>query len=182
MIRFLDFSLSVIGLILLSPILLSITIIGFFDTGSPIFFQQRVGRYKKPFTLVKFRTMSIDTLSAASHLTPKSSITSFGHILRKSKLDELPQLWNVLKGDMSLVGARPCLYTQVELIQERDRLGVYNYRPGITGLGQIRKIDMSTPKKLAALDFEMHSRLSFLDYIYYIFITVTGKGRGDVIQ
>mgnify|MGYP003136009537 FL=1 len=107
MTRFLDFLFSLFGLILGFPVLLVLYIIGLFDTGSPIFRQERVGRDKRPFTLVKFRTMSVDTVSVASHLASTSSITKFGLFLRRTKLDELPQLWNVLKGDMSLVGPRP---------------------------------------------------------------------------
>ena len=108
MIRTLDFVFSLLGLVFGFPVLLVLCVIGLFDTGSPVFRQERVGRYKKPFTLVKFRTMSVDTASVASHLASSSSITKFGHFLRRTKLDELPQLWNVLKGEMSLVGPRPC--------------------------------------------------------------------------
>ena len=149
MIRFFDFIFSFIGLLFLWPVGIILYIIGLFDTGKPVFVQERVGRYKKPFNLYKFRTMNVNTKSVASHLANQSSITKFGGFLRKTKLDELPQLLNVLKGDMSLVGPRPNLYNQTELIEERDKRGVYDVTPGITGLAQINEIDMSTPKKLA---------------------------------
>lgn len=181
-IRFLDIILSLIGLVLTLPILLLITLIGMFDTGSPIFFQTRVGRFKKSFVLIKFRTMTIDTLSVASHLASSSSITSFGFFLRKTKLDELPQLFNVLKGDMSLVGPRPCLSSQEELIVERDKRGVFSFRPGITGLAQVNKIDMSTPKLLAEIDQKMLDTLSLKNYFKYIVMTIAGKGAGDRVK
>ena len=140
--RIFDFTFSLLGLLFGFPVLLLIYIVGLFDTGKPVFWQERVGRNKKPFVLIKFRTMSVDTVSVASHLASSSSITKIGSFLRKTKLDELPQLWNVLKGDMSLVGPRPNLFNQHELIEEREKLGVYNARPGITGLAQINNIDM----------------------------------------
>ena len=121
MYRIIDFISSLFGLILLSPLLLTVFIFGFFDTGSPLFIQERVGKDKKPFKLIKFRTMAIGTRSIASHLASKSSITRFGLLLRKTKIDELPQLWNVLVGDMSLVGPRPNLFNQNELIIEREK-------------------------------------------------------------
>jgi lipopolysaccharide/colanic/teichoic acid biosynthesis glycosyltransferase len=182
MIRLLDFIFSLLGLVCGFPVLLIIYIIGFFDTGSPLFMQERVGRYKKPFSLLKFRTMSIDTASVASHLAPHSSITSLGGFLRRTKLDELPQLWNVLNGDMSLVGPRPGLYNQVELMEERDTQGVFDVRPGITGLSQVNEIDMSTPKLLAETDSEMIQHLNVRLYFKYIFMTVLGKGSGDRIN
>lgn len=182
MIRLLDFSFSLIGIILAVPFFLILFVISLFDTGSPIFKQKRVGRNKKPFTLVKFRTMNVDTASVASHLASSSSITKFGHFLRKTKLDELPQLWNVLKGEMSLVGPRPGLFNQEELTQERDERGVYNVRPGITGLAQINEIDMSTPKLLAETDRKMIDELNLSSYFKYIFLTVVGKGSGDRVK
>jgi len=182
MIRFLDLAFSFTGLLLGFPIFLILFIIGLFDTGSPIFKQERVGRYKKPFTLVKFRTMNVDTVSVASHLASSSSITKFGHFLRKTKLDELPQLWNVLKGEMSLVGPRPGLFNQDELTQERGERGVYNVRPGITGLAQVNEIDMSTPMLLAETDRKMIDELNLTSYFKYIFLTVAGKGSGDRVK
>ncbi|RZJ52088.1 MAG: sugar transferase [Flavobacterium sp.] len=182
MIRIFDFLFSFFGLLFLWPILLVLYIIGLFDTGSPIFVQERVGRFKKPFKLMKFRTMPVNTKSVATHLSKDITITKFGSFLRKSKLDELPQLVNVLLGDMSLVGPRPNLFNQTELIKERDKRGVYNAVPGITGLAQINEIDMSTPVELAEKDAEMLKSLSISDYFGYIFSTVGGKGQGDRIK
>jgi O-antigen biosynthesis protein WbqP len=182
LIRLCDIIFSIIGLFLTIPILLVTIIIIIFDTGSPLFLQERVGRYKKPFTLIKIRTMRKDTPSVASHLASPNSITSFGRFLRRSKLDELPQLWNVLIGDMSLVGPRPSLYSQTELITARQKLGIYSARPGITGLAQIRGIDMSTPQLLAETDAEMLKDLRPAKYMGYLFQTVVGAGRGDAIR
>jgi lipopolysaccharide/colanic/teichoic acid biosynthesis glycosyltransferase len=181
-IRILDIVFSFLGLSLGLPILLVIYLVGLFDTGSPIFVQERVGRNKKPFALVKFRTMSIDTVSVASHLASTSSITPLGGFLRKTKLDELPQLWNVLKGEMSLVGPRPNLFNQEELIKERELRNVYNVRPGITGLSQISNIDMSTPKLLAETDAKMIDSLRLVSYFDYIIKTALGKGYGDRVK
>ncbi len=182
MIRLFDFIFSFLGILFLLPIGLILFIIGLFDTGDPIFIQERVGRNKKPFKLFKFRTMELNTKSVASHLASKSSITKFGSLLRKTKLDELPQLINVLMGDMSLVGPRPNLFNQLALIEERDKQGVYQYLPGITGLAQINEIDMSTPKELALKDAEMLKSLTLGSYFKYIFVTLAGKGQGDRVK
>lgn len=179
MIRIIDFFSALIGLIVLSPVLLITSTIGYFETGSPIFIQTRVGKNKKPFKLVKFRTMKVGTSSVASHLVDTNSITKYGTILRKTKIDELPQLINVLKGEMSLVGPRPNLFNQEELIQQRSALSIYDVRPGITGLAQIKNIDMSTPQLLAATDKEMIDNLNLKNYFKYIMMTVTGSGSGD---
>lgn len=179
MIRLFDIVFSLLGLVLGAPLLLLLTLIGLFDTGSPIFRQVRVGRHQQPFTLIKFRTMKVDTASVATHLACSSSITPFGHFLRRTKLDELPQLWNVLKGEMSLVGPRPGLFNQEELTAERARRGVYDVRPGITGLAQVNEVDMSTPVLLAETDRRMIQGLTLADYFKYIFMTVAGKGTGD---
>ncbi|HAS8338599.1 sugar transferase [Vibrio vulnificus] len=182
MIRLIDFLTAFFGLLLLWPVLLVVTIIGLFDTGSPIFVQERVGRNKKPFKLIKFRTMSVDTQSVASHLASSSSITKLGAFLRKTKIDELPQLINVLKGEMSLVGPRPNLFNQEELIKARDALGVYDVLPGITGLAQVQNIDMSTPELLAKTDRQMIDTLTINGYFKYIIMTVTGSGSGDAVK
>ena len=182
MLRVFDFVFSLLGLVFGFPVLLIIYIIGLFDTGSPVFKQERVGRNKKPFTLVKFRTMSVDTASVASHLASSASITKIGGFLRKTKLDELPQLWNVLKGEMSLVGPRPGLFNQAELTAARDSQGVYGVRPGITGLAQVNDIDMSTPELLAKTDAEMIKNMTLRNYFKYIFQTVLGAGAGDRVN
>jgi lipopolysaccharide/colanic/teichoic acid biosynthesis glycosyltransferase len=182
MIRLIDFTASFFGLLFLWPILLIVSIIGLFDTGSPIFIQTRVGKNQKQFKLIKFRTMSIETKSVASHLARNASITKLGKFLRKSKIDELPQLINVLKGDMSLVGPRPNLFNQVELIKERDKLGVYSVLPGVTGLAQVQNIDMSTPVLLAKTDKQMIDTLNLSNYFKFIFMTLTGSGSGDAVK
>jgi O-antigen biosynthesis protein WbqP len=157
-------------------------IIGWFDTGAPLFRQQRVGYQQQLFTLVKFRTMKPGTASVATHLADATAITPFGHFLRRTKFDELPQLWNVFKGEMSLVGPRPCLPTQQKLIQERAQRAVFHARPGITGLAQIQNIDMSTPEKLAITDAKMLETLNLRHYFTYIIQTVLGKGSGDKVR
>lgn len=179
MLRLLDLVLAAVGLLVLWPVLLVLYVLGLFDTGSPLFKQVRVGRGRKAFTLVKFRTMRVNTASVASHLADSTAITPFGKFLRRTKLDELPQLWNVLKGDMSLVGPRPCLFNQTELIAERDKRAVFSVRPGITGLAQVSHIDMSTPVLLAETDSKMIATLSLRAYFSYIVATVLGKGGGD---
>lgn len=181
-IRFFDAFFSFAGLIILSPFILVLTIIGYFDTGAPIFRQKRVGKEMREFYLLKFRSMHINTDSVATHMVNQKAITPFGKFLRKTKLDELPQLWNVLKGDMSLVGPRPNLFNQEELIHERSKRGVYDVRPGITGLAQINEIDMSTPNLLAEKDAEMIASLNIANYFKFIFLTVSGKGQGDRVR
>lgn len=182
MIRVLDVSIALTGLILGLPLLLVLLVAGYIDTGSPIFHQVRVGRYRKPFVLVKFRTMRPDTASVATHLADASAITPFGSFLRRTKLDELPQLYNVLIGEMSMVGPRPCLFNQEELIAERTTHGVLNARPGITGLAQVKGIDMSTPRLLAETDAQMLASLSLSTYLKYILLTALGKGAGDRVK
>jgi O-antigen biosynthesis protein WbqP len=180
--RIFDVFLSAIGLLLTWPILFVIFLLGLSDTGSPLFFQGRVGRNGREFTLIKFRTMRPDTASVATHLADSSAVTKLGKFLRRSKLDELPQLWNVLCGDMSLVGPRPCLPTQTELLHERNIRGVLMHRPGITGLAQVNKIDMSTPVLLADTDAQMLNKMNLINYFRYILLTVMGKGSGDRIK
>jgi O-antigen biosynthesis protein WbqP len=172
MIRLLDLTVSFFGLLLLFPLFILIFFLGFLDTGYPLFIQKRVGLNLKNFTLIKFRTMKIGVLSAGTHLIDSSNITCFGYFLRKLKLDEFPQLLNVLMGHMSLVGPRPCLPNQKRLIIERKKRGIYKVKPGITGLAQVSGINMSRPLILAKTDLKMIKQINLFYYFYYIFKTV----------
>lgn len=180
--RVIDVVFASLGLVLALPALLILFLFGWLDTGAPIFRQVRVGRHQQPFTLIKFRTMDPRTKSVATHLADPTAITRWGRFLRRSKLDELPQLWNVLRGDMSIVGPRPCLYTQTELIKERAARGVFEARPGITGLAQISGIDMSTPQLLAETDARMLQHLNTFTYLRFLVKTILGSGRGDRVR
>ncbi|WP_026332703.1 MULTISPECIES: sugar transferase [unclassified Thioalkalivibrio] len=182
MIRILDVVLAVVGLVVAAPVMAVLWMLGWMESRSPLFRQERVGRYHRPFVLVKFRTMRPDTASVATHLAESSSVTRLGGFLRKTKLDELPQLWNVLKGEMSLVGPRPCLVSQVELIAAREARGVFAVRPGITGLAQVNGIDMSDPERLAEVDAKMIGSLTLGGYFRYLVLTLTGKGSGDRVR
>tara|TARA_B100001287_G_scaffold270632_1_gene269670 strand:- start:890 stop:1420 length:531 start_codon:yes stop_codon:yes gene_type:complete len=172
MIRILDFLFSFFGLILLSPILILIFVIGLFENGSPLFIQKRVGCNLRSFSLIKFRTMPKDVRSAGTHLIKDIQLSSYGYFLRRTKIDEIPQLLNVLLGDMSLVGPRPCLINQSKLISERKKRGVFKVRPGITGLAPINGIDMKTPTLVAKTDQKMIKNMSLYNYFYYIFKTI----------
>ena len=180
--RLADIILSSVGILISLPLLAVFILFGFLDTGSPIFRQRRVGRNLQPFTILKLRTMRMDTHSVPTHLTNVAAVTPFGRFLRRTKLDELPQLWNVLAGDMSLVGPRPGLPNQVELTDAREELGVYRVRPGITGLAQVSGIDMSTPELLAQTDARMIAEMSVYNYFKYITLTIFGRGSGDRVR
>lgn len=153
--RLIDVVASFVGLAFAAPIIaLAMLAVRIETPGVALFRQTRVGRGEAPFTLYKIRSMHTGVKNDATHLMPESSTTRIGRVLRRTKIDELPQLVNVLRGDMSLVGPRPCLPTQIALIAARRRLGVFAVRPGITGLAQVRGIDMSDPERLAAVDHE----------------------------
>ena len=172
MIRLFDFSFSLIGGIFLLPLIILLWAILLFDCGFPFFRQYRIGFYQKPFLLFKFRTMPIGTKSVATHLVKNIKLGLLHNFLRKSKLDEIPQLWNVLVGDMSLVGPRPCLLNQKKLISERKKRGVFKVRPGITGLAQINGITMQKPTLLAKTDSQMVKQMNLYYYFYYIIMTL----------
>ncbi len=123
--------------------------------------------------------MTKGTGNIATHLVDPASISRIGYLLRKTKIDELPQLWNVLRGEMSIVGPRPCLASQKELIKARLRFDIYNTKPGITGLAQINGIDMSNPFLLAKTERKMMRNFNIFSYFYYIFLTLLGFGWGD---
>ena len=172
MIRCFDFLFSLIGLVFLSPLLVFIFFVGLFENGSPLFIQKRVGYNLKSFSLIKFRTMPKGVRSAGTHLIKNIQLSFFGNFLRRTKIDEIPQLLNVLLGDMSLVGPRPCLFNQRKLISERKKRGIFKVRPGITGLAQISGINMKTPTFLAKTDQKMIKNMSLYNYFYYIFKTI----------
>ena len=182
MILFFDVVFSAAGLVIGSPLLSLLWVLGWLENRSPIFRQVRLGRHQQPFTLVKFRTMRLDTDNAPTHMVSASSVTPLGHFLRRTKLDELPQLWNVLLGDMSLVGPRPGLPSHTALTEARARAGVFEARPGITGLAQLQGVDMSTPEKLAEVDARMLSGLTLTGYFRYVVATALGGGRGDRVN
>lgn len=147
--------------------------------GPGFFAQERVGRAQKLFICYKFRTMQQGTKLAGTHEVSEASVTRLGAILRRTKLDELPQVWNILRGELSLVGPRPCLPVQHALIAARQARGVFDIRPGITGLAQVQGVDMSQPETLARLDARyMHMRALVLD-IKIILATFLGRGSGD---
>ena len=163
--RMIDFTLSLIGLIVLLPIFLIISIIIKITSPGPIFFKQkRVGIHKTYFNILKFRTMRIDTpKDCPTHLlqNPEQYITGIGKFLRKTSLDELPQIINILVGDMSIIGPRPALWNQYDLIEERDKYGANDVMPGLTGWAQINGRDELEIDVKAKLDGEYVERLSF---------------------
>lgn len=180
MLRVFDLALSAVGLVLASPLILVAAIaIRMNSPGQAIFAQRRVGRHRRVFTCYKLRTMTSDTPEGGSHQIGSGRITKVGRFLRRTKLDELPQLWNVVRGEMSVVGPRPCLPGMVELIEERERLGVYLVRPGITGPAQIAGLDMSQPRALALADASWLSAATPANYLRLLALTVAGRGRGD---
>ncbi len=181
--RSFDLIVSTLGLIVLAPVMLVIAhFISRSSRGGVFFVQARVGKFEKPFLCYKFRTMTHGAPVAGSHEVAASWITPMGRRLRSVKLDELPQLFNVLRGDMSLVGPRPCLPNQGDVIQARRRRDVFSIRPGITGLAQLASIDMSTPDKLAQADRQYIENWSFLGDLRILVATVLGGGYGDAVK
>jgi len=182
MIRFFDLLISSIGLLVLLPIFAAVWLLGLIVDGSPLFTQTRLGLHAKPFKLYKFRTMRKDTPDVPSHKVSSGSITRWGHFLRRTKLDEIPQLINVVKGEMSLVGPRPCLPNQTELIALRQGAGIFDQPPGITGTAQILGLDMSNPGALVAEEARAKSALSLKVYFRTVFFTLFGAGMGDAAK
>ncbi len=154
------------------PVFFFLFVISLFNNGSVIFTQNRIGAGQKTFLLIKLRTMPLNTRSVATHLVKNINISPFHNFLRKTKLDEMPQLLNVLIGNMSLVGPRPCLLNQSKLISERKKRGVFKVKPGITGLAQIKGITMKDPILLAKTDLRMIKQMNLYYYFYYIFMTI----------
>ncbi|QPC87057.1 sugar transferase [Mesorhizobium sp. NBSH29] len=171
------------GLILLSPVMLVVAImVRRSSPGPALFAQQRVGQGEKPFICYKFRTMATGAPVAGSHEVPGSWVTPLGKKLRAWKLDEIPQLYNVLLGEMSLVGPRPCLPGQAEVIAARRKLDVFSVRPGITGPAQLFGIDMSTPDALAKADRGYIDTRTFWGDLRLIVATALGGGAGDAAR
>ena len=164
--RVIDVLLTLLGLIIVSPIFLLISIAIKLDSKGPVFFKQkRVGKNKVLFMIYKFRTMKIDTPSdAPTHLlkNPDFFITRIGGFLRKTSLDELPQLINILKGEMSIIGPRPALWNQYDLVNERDLYNANDFYPGLTGWAQINGRDELPIQEKAALDGEYVRKMNFL--------------------
>ena len=178
--RMFDVVVAASGLILLIPLMLLIAyLISRSSAGGALFVQERVGKSEKPFWCYKFRTMAEGAPAAGSHEVGDNWITPIGRRLRSLKFDELPQLFNVLRGDMSLVGPRPCLPSQVDVILARRRHNVFSVLPGITGCAQIASIDMSSPDKLAKIDGRYVEQQSFRGDLLIIAKTVFGAGFGD---
>lgn len=174
--RIIDLIISIIGLIILSPLFLLLIIWIKLDSKGPVLFKQkRVGIHKTHFNILKFRTMKIDTpKDTPTHLlqNPEQYITKAGKFLRKTSLDELPQIINIIKGDMAIVGPRPALWNQYDLIEERDKYGANDIRPGLTGWAQVNGRDeLEIPVK-AALDGEYVRKMGFAMDIKCIFKTL----------
>lgn len=182
-IRALDLFAAAVGLIVAAPIVLGLAIaVRTTSPGPGLFAQTRIGSGERPFTCYKLRTMTVGTASAATHEVSATAVTPLGRVLRRLKLDELPQLWNVLRGDMSLVGARPGLPTQLELLEARRARGVFDLRPGITGPGQVAGVDMSEPVRLAVLDASFTDAPTVAAYLKYVVLTGLGRGQGDRVR
>lgn len=181
--RFLDLLLAA-ALFPLAVVVLAVAALAVrLDSPGPVFFrQERVGRGRRPFGLVKIRTMAIGTPNVASHEVGTASITRTGAFLRRTKIDELPQIFSVLSGDMSFVGPRPCLPSQTELIRERDARGVYAALPGITGPAQVAGVDMSRPVELAEIDARYVRERTLVGDIRLIVRTALGGGAGDAVR
>lgn len=175
--RVIDFILSLIGLIVLSPVFIILCIWIKLDSKGPIFFRQkRVGKNKKHFNILKFRTMYIDTpKDMPTHMlsNPDQYITKAGKFLRKTSLDELPQIINILKGEMAIIGPRPALWNQDDLIAERDKYEANDIKPGLTGWAQINGRDELEIDVKAALDGEYVRRMSFPFDVKCFFGTIT---------
>lgn len=181
--RGIDFLLSLIALVLLSPLFLILCVWIKLDSKGPILFKQkRVGKDKTYFYILKFRTMYVDTpKDMPTHLlaNPDQYITKAGRFLRKTSLDELPQILNILKGDMAIIGPRPALWNQYDLIEERDRYHANEIKPGLSGWAQINGRDELEIEVKAKLDGEYVERSSFLFDVKCLIKTITSVLQSD---
>ncbi len=177
--RTFDFLTAALGLAVLWPVIAIAAVLIRRETPGPaIFAQTRVGRGGESFTCYKLRTMRRDAEQVPTHMAAASSVTPLGAKLRRLKIDELPQLWNVVRGEMALVGPRPCLPSQKELVELRMRQGALNVLPGITGLAQVQGLDMSDPARLAEIDGQYVRTATFFGDLQLILQTLLGSGRG----
>lgn len=181
--RLIDFIVSLTGLIVLSPIFLLLIIVIKLDSKGPVLFKQkRIGIHKTHFYILKFRTMRIDTpKDMPTHLleNPDQWITKVGNFLRKTSLDELPQIINILKGEMSIIGPRPALWNQYDLIEERDKYNANDIRPGLTGLAQISGRDELPIEEKSKLDGEYTKDMSFLLDVKLFFGTILSVVKSE---
>jgi lipopolysaccharide/colanic/teichoic acid biosynthesis glycosyltransferase len=178
--RAFDIVFSALGLLAAAPVIGLLVLAVRRDSAGPgIFRQRRIGRNGEPFVCLKLRTMRSDAPELPTHQSTADQVTRLGGRLRRWKLDELPQLWNVLTGDMSFVGPRPCLPSQTELIAERRKRGVLSIRPGITGLAQIRGVDMSDPVRLAELDARYLERMTLAADLKILLGTLSSNALAD---
>lgn len=178
------YAITTIAFVLLSALLLPVLLIvaaavKFTSDGPAVFVQDRVGKNKKIFKCYKFRTMAVDTPDVGTHEVNSASVTKVGGFLRNTKLDEIPQVINVLRGDMTLIGPRPCLPSQLDVISNRENHGVYSIIPGITGHAQVNKVDMSRPELISVYDQRYVRGRSIIGDIKICVDTVLGKGKGD---
>lgn len=179
---FLDRIIACAVLVVTFPILLIASVAVFCgDRRSPVYAQMRLGKNEQEFKLYKLRTMRPGTPSVTSHELNDSALTPLGGTLRRLKLDELPQMINVLRGEMALVGPRPGLPTDQRLTAARRTHGVFDVLPGITGIAQLRGIDMSTPETLAMVDAEYLGSQTLATDLKLLFQTARGKGSGDAL-
>lgn len=175
-----DYAIALPAALVALPLcLLLVILIRLESRGNPLFVQWRVGRHRKPFRMIKLRTMKADTAHLPSHEVGAASITRLGRLVRKLKLDELPQLWNVLAGSMSIVGPRPCLPTQRELIEAREARGLFAFLPGVTGPAQLIGVDMSDPERLAEVEAGYFGKATLGGDLAIIARTFLGGGSGD---
>jgi O-antigen biosynthesis protein WbqP len=184
--RILDLAIAIPGIVLASPFILVVFLaVKVSSAGPAIYRQKRLGRDGRPFSCVKVRTMFVEAPSVPTHEIAPSFITPLGRFLRRYKIDELPQLWNVIKGEMTLVGPRPCLPELQKLIRHREQLGVFRSLPGITGLAQVRGIDMSQAVLCARSDAEYLETMSVwldLKIILATFISTLRPARPPAAQ
>lgn len=183
--RVFDFSMSLIAIIVFSPIIIIISLLVKLTSKGPVLFKQRrIGKNNEEFNILKFRTMRVDTPNVATHILkdPAVFITPLGKFLRKTSLDELPQLINILKGEMSIVGPRPALYNQYDLKDMRTEVGVHKLVPGLTGWAQINGRDEITLEEKVALDKEYMNMQSFWMDIKIIFMTVFKVAKSEGVS